>query len=214
MLLHDLLDSKSKLLLLEKILGNQNAFSVSELSRLSGLPKATISRTIRDWENAGLVTTEQQGRNKLVRVNQKFYLLPELKKIFSKSANFQEPLLKRLAAISQLSDKSVLATIVFGSRTRKDFSQQSDFDILIVVEKKSSKIEEELLTEFSKATVETGIRFSPTLLDSGEMRSRLIEKDQFTQNIIKEGKILKGRNWIANLQATLGTGKRTLSNSN
>lgn len=213
-LLQQLLDSKSKILLLEKLSDRPQAFSVSELARLASLPKATVSGIVSDWEKAGLALCEHQGRNKLVRINQKFYLLPELKKIFSKTADFQAPLLKTLSSLKSLKNKKVKATAVFGSRTKKDFSYQSDLDVLVVLENKDSKIAEEIMEEFSKATVETGIKFYPTLLDSEEMRHRLIEKDQFTQKIIKEGNFLKGRNWIEHLQTTLGSGKRTLPNSN
>jgi len=84
-LIQQLINSNSKILLLEKLLDKPSAFSVSELGRLSDIPKATVSVIVNDWEKAGLVESEQQGRNKLVKINRKFYLLAELKKIFEKS---------------------------------------------------------------------------------------------------------------------------------
>jgi len=97
--LQQLVDSKSKILLLGKLLDKSQAFSVSELSRLADLPKATVSVIVSEWEKAGLVSAEQQGRNKLVKLNSRFYLLPDLKKIFKKAASFQKPLFKKTQTI-------------------------------------------------------------------------------------------------------------------
>lgn len=81
-----LIDSKSKASLLAKLLERpHSAFSVSELGRLAGLPKASVSVIIVQWQKDGLVLSKQQGRNKLITLNSEFYLLPELKKIFEKT---------------------------------------------------------------------------------------------------------------------------------
>lgn len=200
-ILQQLVDSKSKILLLERLLDKSQAFSVSELSRLADLPKASVSVIVSEWEKAGLVLAEQQGRNKLVKLNSKFYLLPDLKKIFRKTAHFQEPLFNRLKSMKVLKAKKVLAVVVFGSRLRGNFSHQSDLDVLIVVENKNCPLAEKIVEGFVKATNGTGIRFSPVTLDVKETRRRWVEKDLFIQNIFREGKILKGSDFVEHLQA-------------
>ncbi len=199
--LQQLVDSKSKILLLGKLLDRPQAFSVSELSRLADLPKATVSLIVNEWEKAGLVLAERQGRNKLVKLNSKFYLLPDLKKIFRKTAHFQEPLFNRLKSMKALKAKKVRAVVVFGSRLSGNFSHQSDLDVLIVVENKNGPLAEKIVEEFVKATNGANIRFSPLILDAKETRGRWIEKDAFIKNIFREGKILKGRDFIEHLQA-------------
>jgi|SRR3989338_5897881 len=205
-LVQQLLDSKAKVMLLSKLLDKQGSFSVSELARLAGLPKATVSGIVIAWEKAGLVLAEQQGRNKLVRINQKFYLLPELKKIFEKTGNFQKPLFKELRKMAAFKNPEAKAIVVFGSRARNDFSHASDFDVLICIEKKDSANTEEIVEEFVKATQKTGTRFSPVFLDKAEIKARLREKDRFIKNILTEGKILKGSEWLGHLQTALGFG--------
>ena len=200
-LLKRLVNSNSKILLLEGLLGKPASFSVSELGRMAGIPKATVSLIVRDWEKAGLVESEQQGRSKLVKINQKFYLLPELKKIFSKAGDFQRPLIKFLESSNLMKNRQVAAVIVFGSRTRKDFLHKSDFDVLMVLEKKNSVLEEKILEEFVDATHKTGVRFSSVILDKKETASRLKGKDLFILDVLDKGKILKGRNWIERTQA-------------
>lgn len=202
-LMQQLINSNSKILLLEKLLDKQTDFSVSELGRLAGIPKATVSAIVKDWEKVGLIELEYQGRNKLVKINQKFYLLPELKKIFKKTSDFQKPLFKIIKSSKVLKNSKIKTVVVFGSRTRKDFSHQSDFDILIGLEQKNSELEEKIVEEFVNATVGTGIRFSPMILEKKEIKSRLKEKDLFIKNVLTKGKIMKGRNWVEHIQTTL-----------
>lgn len=194
-----MINSDSKILLMEKLIDKPAAFSVSELGRLAGIPKATVSVIVTDWEKAGLVLAEYQGRNKLVKINRKFYLLPEMKKFFKKSSDFQKPLIKILESSEILKNFKIKSVVVFGSRAGKDFSHQSDFDILIGLGQKNNGLEAKIVEEFVNATVKTGIRFSPVILEKKEIKSRLKEKDLFIQNILKEGKIIKGRNWIEHI---------------
>ncbi len=205
-LIEKLLDSESKAVLLGKILDSKHAFSVSELARFSSLPKATVSRIVKDWEEAGLVSIEFQGRNKLAKINSKFYLLPEIKKIFKKAANFQAPLIAKLKRIVE-KKPGIKAAVVFGSRARGDFSSSSDLDILVCTEKESAETEA-LFEDFAKATSKTGVMFSPVFLDSGEIWSRLVEKDQFILNVLSQGKIIKGEKWLGNIQAASRPSKR------
>ena len=171
-ILRELVDSNSKARLLRHLLDTSQPFSVSELARLSSLPKASVSVIVRQWEKTGLVRAKLQGRNKLVEINQKFYLLPELKSILEKTKNFQKPLIEKLESMSITKNSKVKAIVVFGSRTREDFSHASDLDVLIGLESKNSPITEKIVEDFVKATVETGTRFSPVFLDKKEIKNR------------------------------------------
>lgn len=199
-ILRELADSNSKAHLLQYLLDSSQPFSVSELARLSDLPKASISVIVSQWEKTGLVLAKTQGRNKLVGINPKFYLLPELKSILKKTKNFQKPLVEKLGSLSITKNSKVKAIIVFGSRTREDFSNASDLDVLIALENKNNPITEKIVEEFVKATVETGTRFSPVFLDKKEIKNRWKEKDAFLRNILEKGKILKGGKWLGHLQ--------------
>lgn len=194
-----LLDSKSKVALLGLLLERPHAFSVSELGRLAGIPKATVSLIVKDWEKTGLVLVEQQGRNKLVRINQRFYLLPSLRAIFDGSRNFHKPLFAKAKSLAALKAPQVLAVVAFGSRVRKDFSHASDLDVLIVVKNKNSPQVEKISRAFAGLTTANGVLFSPVFMDKKEAQTRRKEHDSFLLNVLKDGKILKGAVWLGNL---------------
>ncbi|MBI2598291.1 MAG: nucleotidyltransferase domain-containing protein [Candidatus Diapherotrites archaeon] len=201
-ILSKIVDSDSKAKLLVKLLERPtSSFSVSECGRLASLPKATVSNIIAQWQETGLVHSRQQGRNKLVLLNSKFYLLPELKKIFEKTKDFQKPLLRELESMATLKSQKIKAAVVFGSRTRKDYVYSSDFDVLIVVEDKNGKISERIVQEFVEATKKTGIRFSPLILGKKGFKNRWKEKDKLVMNILSDGKVLKGGKWLEHIQA-------------
>ena len=200
MIVQDILDSKQKIKLLGWLADRPGSFSISELSRACDLPKATVSTIINDWDKAGLVLIRHQGRNKMAELNKKFYLLPEIKRIFGKSKDFHRPLLKKLESMPVLKKQGVLAVLVFGSRVRGSFTSKSDLDILVVVEDKESKVAEEAFEKIIKLSGETGITHSPTVMDKHDIIERVREKDQFIKNVLSKGEILKGGKWIERLQ--------------
>ncbi len=202
-ILSRLIDSDSKVKLLVKLLERPaSSFSISELGRLADLPKASVSNIVTQWQETGLVLSKQQGRNKLVSLNPRFYLLPELKRVFEKTKNFQKPLLKELESMHVLKSPKVKAVIVFGSRMRKDYTSASDLDVLVGLEEKNSSISEKIVEEFVEATKKTGVRFSPVTIDKTDMQNRWKEKDNFILNILAGGKILKGGKWLEHIQTT------------
>ncbi len=193
--------SKSKVLLLEKLLERPAAFSVTDLSRLAGIPKATVSNIVSEWQQAGLVLVEYHGKNKLTKLNQAFYLLPELRKIFEKSKDFNRPLVDRLKSLPVLKGPKIRAVVVFGSRARKDFSHLSDLDVMIAIDSRNDPVTEQIAEEFVGATNKAGVRFSHIMLEKREILERLKEKDQFILNILNGGKIIKGGKWLEHIQA-------------
>ena len=202
-MLKRVIDSEAKARLLEKMLERPGAsFSVSGLGRLADLSKASVSNIVSEWEKSGVMLSRREGRNKMVCINAKYYLLPELKMIFAKTKDFQKPLAEELKKMHSLKKKEVKAVVVFGSRARKDFTHFSDFDVLVVMENKGCKASEQIMEEAVKSSGRTGIRFSPVLMGKKDFQARVKEKDRFTQNILAEGKVLKGGKWIEHVQAT------------
>lgn len=201
-ILHRLVDSKSKSRLLAKMLAlSDSSLSVSELGRLADLPKASVSAIVAQWQGEGLALARQQGRNKIVSLNSKYYLLPELKKIFEKTKDFQKPLIEELESIPSLKSPKVKAVVVFGSRIKGGYSHSSDLDVLVGLESMGEAITERIVEEFAGATERTGVRFSPILMDEKEIRERLREKDKFILGILNSGKAIKGGKWLGHIQA-------------
>lgn len=198
-LLGKVLDSPQKAILLELVLGRRGEFSISGLSRLSGISKASVSRIISDWENAGLVECMAEGRNKMVSVNRRFYLLPELKRMLGKLKDFQRPLIEALRRSPSTKSPKVRAVVVFGSRARGDFTSKSDLDVLFVVSDKET-MEGRIMEELAGLSGSLGVQLSPVVMSEKDFSGRLKAKDKFVSNILSEGKVIRGGAFIGKLQ--------------
>ena len=65
---------------------------------------------------------------------------------------------------------------------------------------KVASFSENILKDFFRLSEKTKIKFSPHLFHISEIYQRLKIKDKLITNILSEGKILKGREWIESLQ--------------
>lgn len=198
-LLGKMLDSPNKTVLLELMMEKKGKFSVSGLSRLSGISKASVSRVVVDWESAGLVECIVEGRNKMISMNNHFLPIPALRRLLGKLRDFHRPVIVLLRRCSTVKSRRTKAVIVFGSRARDDFTSKSDFDVLFVVADKE-KMESLIMEEMVALSQRLGIRVSPVVLSEGDVSGRMREKDKFISNILSEGKIIKGGGFIGKLQ--------------
>lgn len=62
-----------------------------------------------------------------------------------------------------------------------------DFDVLIVVKEKDTKIESEIISVFVDEEIESGFSFSPVIKDVGSFEMEKKFKTPFYENITKEG---------------------------
>lgn len=118
-LLQEILGSKSKIELLDKILDSKDSFSVRELARLSNLPKSTVAILVEDWQRAGLLSAQSVGKTKIVKLNQKFVLYPVLKRLFSSNKKIAEDTISKIKNNRFLQSKEVVCAVVFGSLAKK-----------------------------------------------------------------------------------------------
>ncbi len=88
---------------------------------------------------------------------------------------------------------NLVTVAAFGSRVRGDFTGESDFDVLVVVKKRTFDIIRLVNDIFGIEENETGIPFSIVIkmLDSFEKEKRY--NTTFYRNIKKEGVVFYGR---------------------
>jgi predicted nucleotidyltransferase len=81
----------------------------------------------------------------------------------------------------------IVSVYVFGSRARGDHTDRSDFDVLVIVRKRSVAIEEAVVATFVEEEMESGLCFDPIIksLSSFELEKR--HHTPFFQNIEREG---------------------------
>jgi predicted nucleotidyltransferase len=89
---------------------------------------------------------------------------------------------------------SIISVTAFGSRVRGDFSEDSDMDVLVVVDKKSPKEISFINDIFYEEEIKSGIPFSVTVVPLHSFNSNKRFKTGFYQNIKKDGVVLYGIN--------------------
>ena len=88
---------------------------------------------------------------------------------------------------------NLILVVAFGSRVRGDFHGESDFDLLVVVDRKNYNLLREIVDILYEEEEKTGIPYSIILRDrkSFEMEKRF--KTGFFMNLLQEGKVLYGK---------------------
>jgi len=87
----------------------------------------------------------------------------------------------------------LIAMIVFGSRVRGDFTQESDLDILVIVKKRTFDIIDTINQFFGDEEKRTGIFFSVVVKGIDSFKKERAYNTTFYRNIKKEGIVLHGR---------------------
>lgn len=164
-------------------------YYVRQLTSLIGEDSTNVSRELARLENAGILISIQEGKQKYYQANHKFFAFEELKNMVTRLAtspsddiNERLHLNKRkLADFCRLNHIQSLS--LFGSILREDFKPESDIDVL--VEFKPSKtpgflrladIEEKLSKLMGGRKV--------------DLRTREDLSEHFRTRVLKEAKVL------------------------
>lgn len=81
----------------------------------------------------------------------------------------------------------VISVYAFGSRVRGDHDIWSDFDVMVVVEKRDPVVESEVMDIFVEEELKSGIIFTPVIKDVESFEQEREYNTPFYENIIKEG---------------------------
>lgn len=95
--------------------------------------------------------------------------------------------------LQKLLGNNLITVAVFGSRVRGDFTEESDFDVLVVVKNRTLDIIMKVNEIFSREENKAGVSFSAVI-----KQMEIFEKEKrfntpFYQNIKKEGIVFYGR---------------------
>ncbi|MEJ5361745.1 MAG: nucleotidyltransferase domain-containing protein [Spirochaetota bacterium] len=81
----------------------------------------------------------------------------------------------------------VVGIYAFGSRVRGDFSFDSDFDVLIVVDNKTPEVEREIISIIVDEEMKYNLSFSPLIKDATSFEYEKLYHSPFYENVVKEG---------------------------
>ena len=195
MLLGEIFGSKSKILLLSKVIDSKESFSVRELARLGGLPKSTVSLIAGEWQKAGLLDAQTIGKAKSLRINPRFPLYHAILKIFAENEKIRDRTIGTIKKSRVLRSKDVICAIVFGSLAEKSASGQSDADILIITNGGISE-KHPLNRLWRELYQKIPLLPAPIFLTKKQVLGKLKEKDMFIANVFRHGIALKGGGWF------------------
>ncbi|RMG02172.1 MAG: nucleotidyltransferase domain-containing protein, partial [Nitrospirae bacterium] len=82
--------------------------------------------------------------------------------------------------------------VAFGSRVRGDFRWESDFDILVVVEKKDYSVVKSVTEVCYFLEEETGIPYSAVVKDTKTLSAEREHRTGFYRNLKEEGVVVYG----------------------
>ena len=80
-----------------------------------------------------------------------------------------------------------VAMYAFGSRARGDHGQESDFDVLVIVEKRVPQVEVVIIDLFLKDEIENGMSFDPVIKTLASFELEKKYHTPFYENVIREG---------------------------
>ncbi len=101
----------------------------------------------------------------------------------------EEDALKKIAD-NLSNDKRILKIIAYGSRVRGDFREDSDLDVLVVVDKKDREIKEKIIDIFYEYELKEEIPFSPLIFSLEEFLINEKIGSPFIKNIKDEGVVI------------------------
>ena len=104
----------------------------------------------------------------------------------------KEALKRATKKLERLMGDNLLTVLAFGSRVRGDFSGDSDFDVLVVVRKRTFQIIDEVNGAFYAEEEKTGIPFSVIVKTEGAFEKERKHDTAFYRNMKEEGFLLYG----------------------
>ena len=152
-------------------------YYVNELASALDIDKRNLVKKINEFEEEGLLHSEQQGNLRLVSINKNFPFFNEYRKIILKTIGFEKNLQESLVPL-----KGISQVIIFGSYAHNNLNVYSDIDCLIVGKHSVVKAQK-IISELQK---KSGREINPIHMDPEEFNERKKKKDPFIMNILKK----------------------------
>jgi predicted nucleotidyltransferase len=165
-------------------------WSVPELEKISGVPHATVWRTVLDMENVKILRSRLLGKKtKLFNLIEGSPYLPVLKSAVAVEVLPLRDVAEEFAReVSKL--KAVGSCVLYGSVARGAATLESDIDALVLIEKSTKAVEAQITKIASDVSHRTGRSIVPTVLLDAEFDEMVKTKHEFATAVKKEGIVL------------------------
>jgi len=103
----------------------------------------------------------------------------------------EKKVLKRITEkLKKRFSERIVSVYAFGSRVKGNFDEWSDFDVLVIVKNKNTKMETEIISIFVDEEMESGLSFAPVIKDIRSFEMEKKYRTPFYENVTKEGVLL------------------------
>ena len=165
-------------------------WSVPELEKTTGVPHATVWRTVLDMENAKILKSRLLGKKTKI-----FNLIegsPYLRALKSAVAVEVFPLREVAEEFAREVSKlrAVRSCVLYGSVARGAATLESDIDVLVLVKKSTKALKAQITKIASNVSHRTGRSIVPTVLLDAEFDEMAKTKHEFATAVKKEGIVL------------------------
>jgi len=165
-------------------------WSVPELEKITGVPHATVWRTVLDMEEAKILRSRLLGKKtKIFNLVKGSPYLSVLKSAVAVEVFPLREVAEEFAReVSKL--EAVGSCILYGSVARGAATLESDIDVLVLVKNSTKALKEQITRIASDVSHRTGRSIVPTLLLDAEFDEMVKTRHEFATAVRKEGIVL------------------------
>ncbi|MBM3474084.1 MAG: hypothetical protein FJX75_12515 [Armatimonadetes bacterium] len=188
--LNDLLSSKSKVAALRVLSGTSVPLNGREIARRAGLVPGHAHRVLAELVSSGLVLSRDHGRaNTYEFADPRSEITLRLKELFATEVKRRRQIVESLAG--QMPE--ALSIVLYGSEARGEAWPGSDTDLLIVLERKTKRLEDRVSEACARLAAEHQLALSWLVADLDELREWHAEGNEFLAGVLVEGLTLAGK---------------------
>ena len=186
MILEHVFSTKGQIAVLRSLFEKGGELHVSKIVEMTGLSTpATIKISVK-LVRLGLARMEKKGKNLHVFLENHNPIVKSIGPLFEWEDALDKEISRQIETkvLDEFGDKAVPLAILFGSRAKKTARLDSDFDIMLVFEKRTRRqIENRLIDGFSVSIFKI---FKTDFIKGFESGNPLIT------NVVRDAKILRG----------------------
>jgi predicted nucleotidyltransferase len=157
------------------ILNPQRRHYINELAGILNLDPKNTYRALMELEKGGILVSEFIGKSRFFKLNKKYPLLSNYKKIFLSTAGIEYQLKNICQSLAGAKE-----AYIFGSYAKGDMDASSDVDVLVVGEHSSVELQRQL----SKIQKETGREINAVSFSLKEFQDKKRKGDPFIKSIL------------------------------
>ncbi len=172
----------------------ETGFTISELSQKSDVGYKTTHSLVGKLENFGIIDVEEKGGSKIVSLNPDSPYIEILEKLGSIDSQPLREVAEQYAQEVKEEFSEIKSIILFGSVLHGLPTEESDIDILILVDSEANQeeIEEVIWTIRDRYEREENVNISPIVMSGKKFELNVENREPFESKVKKQGEVLEG----------------------